>query len=239
MQWTFGPQYCETPLTAAAIGFPVEPFNTYSNLAIILFALLGLFAVGRRSPRSIDLYFLCFLLLATGIGSFFWHGLRERWALSLDVWAGVLFLMALFFLWARRVMPFWQAVIFFVAFFLVTRYFDEINLIPFGRWASIMPAILLFGGYLIYRTAAYAKIAAYLGCVAIGSTLLALTFRTLDRLAVEQFACDAIPIGTHFLWHVFLSGGAFLGILAMLAVARAGLEQARATESVPLSAPAE
>lgn len=239
MQWTFGPQYCETPLGVAAVGFPVEPFNTYSNLAIIFFALLGFFVVGRRAPRSIDLYILCSLLLATGIGSFFWHGLRERWALSLDVWAGVLFLMALFFLWARRVMPLWQAAIFFVAFFLVTRYFDEINLIPFGRWASIMPAVVLFGGYLIYRTVAYAKYGAYLGCAAIGSTLLALTFRTLDRLAVEQLACDVIPIGTHFLWHGFLSAGAFLGILAMIAVARAGVGQAQAGKSVPLSAPAE
>ena len=239
MQWTFGPQYCETPLGVAAVSFPVEPFNTYSNLAIILFALVGFFVVVRRTPRSVDLYVLCSLLLATGVGSFFWHGLRERWALSLDVWAGVLFLMALFFLWARRVMPLWQAAIFFVAFFFVTRYFDEINLIPFGRWASIMPAVLLFGGYLIYRTAAYAKFAAYLGCAAIGSTLLALTFRTLDRLAVEQVACDAVPIGTHFLWHGFLSAGAFLGILAMVVVARAGLGQEQSGDSVPLSAPAE
>jgi len=239
MQWTFGPQYCETPLGATPIGFPVEPFNTYSNLTIIFFALLGFFVVVRRSPRSIDLYILCFLLLATGIGSFFWHGLRERWALSLDVWAGVLFLMALFFLWARRIMPLWQAIIFFAAFFFVTRYFDEINLIPFGRWASIMPAVVLFGGYLIYRSAAYAKYAAYLGGAAIGSTLLALTFRTLDRLAVEQLACDAFPIGTHFLWHGFLSAGAFLGMMAMIAIARSGLEQARTDETAPLSAPAE
>ncbi len=239
MQWTFGPQYCETPLGLAAVSFPVEPFNTYSNLAIILFALVGFVVVGRRAPRSVDLYILCSLLLATGIGSFFWHGLRERWALSLDVWAGVLFLMALFFLWARRVMPLWQAAIFFVAFFFVTRYFDEINLIPFGRWASIMPAVLLFGGYLIYRTWAHAKSGAYLGCFAIGSTLLALTFRTLDRLAVEQAACDVVPTGTHFLWHGFLSAGAFLGILAMVAVVRAGLGQLQTSDSVPLSAPAE
>jgi hypothetical protein len=234
MQWTFGPQYCETPIGAAAVSFPVEPFNTYSNLTIILFALVGFAIVGRRAPRSLDLYILCLLLLATGIGSFFFHGLRERWALSLDVWSGVLFLMALFFLWARRVMPLWQAVVFFAAFFFVTRYFDEIDLIPYGRWASIMPAVLLFGGYLIYRSAAFSKRGVILGCFAICSTLLALTFRTIDGAA-----CDILPVGTHFLWHGFLSAGAFMGILAMLNIIRSGNTQNPAGRSVPLAAPAE
>ena len=36
MQWAYGPQYCETPLGISAVSFPVEPFNTWSNLAIIL-----------------------------------------------------------------------------------------------------------------------------------------------------------------------------------------------------------
>ena len=221
------------------MSFPVEPFNTYSNLTIILFALVGFAIVSWRTPRSIDLYILCTLLLATGIGSFFFHGLREWWALRLDVWAGVLFLMSLFFLWARRVMPLWQAALFFVAFFLVIRYSDEINLVPYGRWASMMPAVLVFGGYLIYRTAAFSKRSVYLGCAAIGSTLLALTFRTLDRMAVDQLACDIFPIGTHFLWHGFLSAGAFLGMLAMIGVVRSQANQS--PEEIPVSAvaPAE
>jgi hypothetical protein len=239
MQWAYGPQYCETPLGISAVSFPVEPFNTWSNLTIILFALVGFAIVSRRAPKSIDLYILCALLLATGIGSFFFHGLREWWALRLDVWAGVLFLMSLFFLWGRRVMPLWQAVILFVAFFLVTRYFDEINLIPYGRWASMMPAVLLFGGYLIYRSAAFSTRSVYLGCVAIGSTLLALTFRTLDRLAVDQAACDIFPIGTHFLWHGFLSAGAFLGMLAMIEIIRSQANQAPSKIPSPVAAPAE
>ena len=236
MQWTGGPQYCETPAFFTRGMFPVEPFNTYSNLTIILFAVIGFLFVIRRAPRAIDLYFLCSVLLVNGLGSFFWHGLRDRTALRIDVNAGLLFLIALFFLWARRVMPLWQAVIFSVAFYFVTVFFDEINLIPYGRWASILPAILLFGSYLIYRTSAHSMPAAYFGTVAIGSAILALTFRTIDR---EQFVCDIFPTGTHFLWHGFLSAGAFLGILAMITVVRAHLGQAQTGESVPLSAPAE
>ncbi len=236
MQSNFGPQYCETPAVYTTGAFPIEPFNTYSNLAIIFFAFLGLAFTLRRAPRAADLYILCALLLATGVGSFFWHGLRERWALSADVWAGVLFLVALFFLWARRVMPLWQAVVFFVAFYLVTKYFDDINLIPYGRWASMMPAIVLFGGYMIYRTVKFSRIAAVFGTIAVASSITALTFRTVDRFAV---VCDTYPIGTHFLWHVFLSAAAFLGILAIIAVVRAGAARSEMVARAPVGAPAE
>ena len=133
-------------------------------------------------------------------------------------------------------MPLWQAVVFSVGFYFATEFFDEINLIPYGRWASMMPAILLFGAYLIYRTSAHSMPAAYFGAAAISSAILALTFRTIDR---EQFVCDITPIGTHFLWHAFLSAAAFLGILAIIAVVRVGVRQDLAGKSEPAVAPAE
>jgi len=239
MQANFGPQYCETPAVFTTGAFPVEPFNTYSNLAIIFFGLLGFAVTLRRAPRAADLYVLSTLLLATGLGSFFWHGLRERWALSADVWSGVLFLMALFFLWARRVMPLWQALLFFIAFYLVSKYFDDIDLIPYGRWASMMPAILIFGGCLIYRTAAFSKSAAIFGTGGVLFAIAALTFRTIDRFPA---ICDAYPIGTHFLWHVLLSSAAFTGILAIIAVSRASraaVAKGEIPARGPLGAPAE
>ena len=236
MQWTGGPQYCETPAGFTPGMFPVEPFNTYSNLSIIFFALIGFAVVIRRTPRAWDLYFLCSVLLVNGVGSFLWHGLRDRVALRVDVNAGLLFLIGLFFLWARRVMPLWQAVLFSVGFYFVAEFFDQIDLVPYGRWASIMPAILLFGSYLIFRTGAYSLPAAYTGAIAIGSAMLALTFRTIDT---EHYVCGVLPNGTHFLWHIFLSAAAFMGLLAMIAVARAGQVQARNGRSAALGAPAE
>jgi len=235
MQWMGGPQYCETPARFVPGDFPVEPFNTYSNLSIILFALVGFYLVVRRVPRAWDFYLLCTILLVNGLGSFFWHGLRDRTALLIDVQAGLLFLIGLFFLWARRVMPLWQSLVFVVAFYLTTSYFDAIDLIPYGRWASMMPAIMLFGAYLIYRTSRYSAFGAYVGSVGIVSALLALTFRTVDT---EHLVCGAVPMGTHFLWHIFLSAAAFTGILAMMAVVRKRETQAASSASVA-GAPAE
>src|SRR5688572_22613488 len=147
MQPTFGPIYCETP---AFIGlFPAEPVNTISNAVIVLFGILAVFMVRRRAPRAYDLYILCFLLIVNGVGSFLWHGTRTRWALTLDVMPGLIFVLALVFFWARRLWSSWQAGLFLAGFYLTLNYLRQIGFAGYGRWASMTPAILVFGAGLI------------------------------------------------------------------------------------------
>src|SRR6185436_2166865 len=105
----FGPQYCETP--AFADGFPVEPANAISSGVIVLYGIAALVLVMRRAPRDVSLYALCALLIVNGVGSILWHGLRTRWALSLDALPAVVFVIIAAFLWARKVAPVWQAAI--------------------------------------------------------------------------------------------------------------------------------
>ena len=71
--------------------------------------------------------------------------------------------------------------------------------------------VILAGIALIAQTYAYSRRAALLGGMALISAIVALTFRTID-LSV----CASLPIGTHFLWHSFLSAGGFLGVLALI-----------------------
>jgi hypothetical protein len=47
----------------------------------------------------------------------------------------------------------------------------------------------------------------------LASALLALVFRTADLLV-----CPYFPLGTHFLWHIFLSLAAFLGVLVLMEI---------------------
>ena len=216
---TFGPMYCETLLYAAGM-FPAEPVNTLSNGAIVLFGILALFTVMRRAPRSYELYLLSFLLIANGLGSFLWHGTRTRWALTLDIWPALIFLFLLVYFWSRRVSPAWQALLVLALFYATAQFLRYSDLVPFGRWASMAPAVILAGTWLVGRTIAYSRHAALLGTAALGSAMLALTFRTVD-----QAACAYIPFGTHFLWHIFLSLGAFLGMMALITLAEAGTER--------------
>ena len=207
---TFGPIYCETPGFVIGV-FPAEPINTFSNLAIIFFSIAAFFLVTRRTPRAIDLYVLCALLLVNGVGSFLWHGTRTRWALSLDVLPALIFVFGFFFIWARRISPVWQALLLLLGFYVLSQFLRSIDFVPYGRWASMMPAVVLFGSWLIWSTWAHSRRAALLGAAALGTALLGLTFRTID-----ETACNYIPFGTHFLWHIFNGAVLYLAMRSLV-----------------------
>ena len=79
------------------------------------------------------------------------------------------------------------------------------------RWVAIAPIVVIASLALIAGTWRHSREAAAYGGVALACALIGLTFRSID-LAV----CSTIPFGTHFLWHSFLSGAGFIGILGML-----------------------
>ncbi len=232
-QFNFGPVYCET-LSATSTSFPVEPMNTISNGVIVLFGLLSLYATIKRAPRAADLYLLAALLVITGIGSGVWHGLRDRFALFFEVQSGLFFMFALIFFWSRRLWSYGGAALFlvlFVAGFAVSRQFWDTSIfgIPLQRWVALAPVVIVAAVALIAQTYVHSKRAAAYGATALGLAIVALIFRTID-LSV----CSAFPIGTHFLWHSFLSFGGFLGVMGLI-----HLPRARGVRAAPATAPAE
>jgi hypothetical protein len=212
-QFSFGPVYCET-LSAVPGSIPVEPLNTMSNGVIVLFGLAGLYFVVKRAPKAVDLYLLCALLVATGIGSGIWHGLRDGDALFWEVRSGLFFLFAFVFCWARRLWSYWGAV---PALFAFNYGYDQSQSMSImgitGRWVAITPLVVAAGTLMVVQTYYRLRRAALLGAIAICLAIIAVTFRTVD-LAV----CDTVPFGTHFLWHSFLSAGGFVGVLTLIAL---------------------
>jgi hypothetical protein len=208
----FGPQYCETPDLITGI-FPVEPANAFSSGVIVLFGIAALIHVIRRAPNSIELYALCALLIVNGVGSVLWHGLRTRWALTLDVTPALIFVVVVAILWARRVAPLWQIAAVgagLVAFAFALRSIDLGMRLP-GRWGAMAPVIVAAALWLIARSYAVSKTAALTGGLALVSALTALTLRSIDSRA-----CEYVPMGTHFLWHIFLSAAAFLCVVTLV-----------------------
>jgi len=221
-QFGFGPPiYCETPDSSVGAVFPIEPANTVSNAVIVMFGLLALYFVIKRTPRAYDLYFLCALLIANGIGSGLWHGLRDRGALIFEVQAGLFVLFGIAFCWSRRLWSYAGAAGFLLAFLVGFRLSQEL-LGSAPRWVAIAPLVIFAGSVLAAQTAFRSKKAAMLGVAGMASSLTALGFRTVDLEA-----CQYILIGTHFLWHMFNSGGAFLAILAMIALQTEGATKRR------------
>jgi hypothetical protein len=205
---TFGPIYCEDALGLTT--FPIEPVNTISNAAIVLFGVASLYYVAKRAPRSVDLYCLGALLVANGIGSALWHGLRQPLTLAFDVAPGLFFLFGFSFCWARRLWSAFAATLLFAGFFLASL-ISGILVAGMPRWVGLAPAVVATALLLIVQTAMRSKSAALWGAAALASTLTALTFRT-----IELDLCNTIPFGTHFLWHIFNSGGAFMGVIALV-----------------------
>ena len=207
--FAFGPIYCED-LHAVAGTFPAEPANTISNAVIVMFGVWTLYLARKRAPHAVDVHLLGALTVINGIGSGLWHGLREPWALALDVLPGLLVLFVLVFCWMRRLSGYIAAAAFAVLFYMGFAFSRQYWTVA-PRWVALAPVVVAAGLWLIGQTALRDKRAALMGLGALGLALTALTFRTIDLQA-----CDTIPIGTHFLWHMFLSGGSFVAILALM-----------------------
>lgn len=224
----FGPTYCETPATITGL-FPVEPANAISSGVIVLFGIAALFLVMRRSPRALEMYGLCALLITNGVGSILWHGLRTRWSLTLDFLPAAIFVLVLAVVWARRVAPWQQVAIAFGAFLAATfalRFVDFGLPMP-GRMAGAALAIVGLGLWLILRSSAISRCAALTGAAGLLSAVLALTFRSADA-----WACATYGVGSHFLWHIFLSTGAFLSLLAVMQLGSGQAAQAKTAEAL-------
>jgi hypothetical protein len=208
---SFGPQYCETPATDS--GFPIEPWNAISSGVIVLYGIAALVLVTRRRPRDLSLYVLCALLIVNGTGSVLWHGLRERWALNLDWMPAVAFVIFAAFLWARKVAPLWQAALVGIGLVLLPFALFRFDIYVPGVSRMLTSAIVIAaaGVWLVTRTYFTSRDAALVGGLALASAVAALSFRLLDARA-----CEYVPFGSHFLWHVFLSTAAFLCMVLLV-----------------------
>jgi len=157
------------------------------------------------------------LTVFTGIGSGMWHGFRDGQWLFWEATSGLIFLFVFIFCWARRLWSVPGAAVFLGAFYAGFR-LSQPYWGRFQRWVAIAPIVVIASLALIAGTWRHSRQAAAYGAVALASALTALTFRSID-LAV----CSTIPFGTHFLWHSFLSGAGFIGVLGMLKMRERGV----------------
>jgi hypothetical protein len=210
-----GPLYCETPL--AAFSFPAEPVNFFTNAVIVAFGLIAFYLSYRQKGRY-DVWALATLLTLTGIGSFLWHGLRTPLSLTLDVVPGLMFLLLFVFVWARRIWGTYRSLFFLFGFLVATMGLSYLTqlIVPYrGPPIGVVLAVIGASAYLIVKTRAQYGVVAWWGVASVLLSLVAYFFRSIDL-----YTCSVIPFGTHFLWHMFLSGGAFVGILLILEIDR-------------------
>lgn len=175
-----------------------EPVNALTNLAFILAAvLIGLRHRGHARPLG---RLLTGVLFVIGVGSWLFHTYANALTGLMDVLPIVAFILIYVFAASRDFLDLrpWLAGVVtagFIPYAMLT--VPVFALIPgIGSSASYAPVPLLIGIYaaLLHRRAPDTARGLAIGAAIL---ILSLTFRTLD-----EPLCAAIPLGTHFLWHV-------------------------------------
>lgn len=194
--------YCER--TDAS--FWSEPLNAATNLSFLLAAAFCWRFLDVRHDRGIRL--LTILLAVIGIGSFLFHTFAQPWAGLADVLPIQAFILVYIHLATVRFFkaPPWAgfaSAAVFIPAAAGTSALIESLVGPLNGSTAYLPVLLVISIYV-------ALVGRYdrrtLGGLALGEAILALSlfFRTIDAEV-----CMAIPIGTHFLWH--LLNGVLLG----------------------------
>jgi hypothetical protein len=208
MDWTRQiDAYCER----LGPDFWSEPVNAWTNgafVAVGLAALVVLWRAGQRDPVAVA---LAALTVAIGVGSFLFHTFATGWAALADVLPIQAFMLLYVGAALHRFagLGLWWSVlgvaVFLIASPLVSAAASRLIGDAMNRSEMYLPALLALlgvGGWLARRghRAGRALLAAA------GLFVVSVFFRSID-MAV----CAAVPLGTHFLWH--LLNAAVLGVL--------------------------
>ena len=177
--------YCER----TAVGIFNEPLGLISNVAFLIAA----FYLSRQSRQSIASYLLIAWLSMIGIGSGLFHAFATTATLLMDVIPiQGLILTAIWVLYAIHLKWKWWVVFGLMALCVLVS--AELPRNWLNGSAGYLPAwILLMIAATLHQPGLSRR---YL----LMATLLfpiSLTFRSIDNLL-----CQAIPSGTHFMWHV-------------------------------------
>ena len=199
-----GSLYAETNLNHII----VEPWNALSSLVFLLPAIYWAYKIRKEYKDNLFICLCVILLSLGGIGSTLFHAFRSS---SILLWMDVLPILVLTlavstFFWQKLFKNIWVTV-FIVAFTFFMRRFVVVSDLFSAHTATNVSYFI--GGtaiflplLLVLAKTGFSK----LNIVVISILLfcLALFFREIDARDL-----DLLPMGTHFLWHIFCAWGAY------------------------------
>jgi hypothetical protein len=185
--------YCER----LGPGFWAEPVNALTNLAFVLAAI---WMAGRLRGSGLRLAWgLVVLLGLIGAGSFLFHSFATGWAALADVIAIAAFVLVFVFATHRDIIggPRWTAWLAVPGFVIFAALSGQVfaALPPFAVSAAYWPVVLAL---VLYAVALRRQRAVARG-FGVGAAILTLS---LIARSIDMTLCDALPVGTHFAWHL-------------------------------------
>lgn len=179
-----------------------EPLNTLTNLGFVIAAIMLLkYMLSIREDLKgfwiWDIYLLVFMTFCIGIASFFFHTMPSPFTEMADMAFIVTFIVIYFTSALFRIAKcnWLQAFIGLVAYaggthMLVTAFPNAMN--DSIGYLSSMTALIIFALHLNMKRRFSARKFLVASIIGVAS----LFFRSVDN-----YVCDMIPFGTHFLWH--------------------------------------
>lgn len=197
-----GPIYSETDTNR----FIAEPWNAWSSLFILFPAVYWTFKLRGRYREYPFITFCIPLLFLGGLGSTLYHAFRNsRLLLLLDIVPTALLTLSLAIYFWIKVLPRWWWVIPVIGISIILRtggwyYFSGqagVN-VSYGITGAtlIIPTLLL-----LHQTRLAHSRYIFISTICF---ILSLVFRQADNWYISL-----LPMGTHFLWHIFSGIGAF------------------------------
>lgn len=208
--------YCETP--AFVSGFPAEPVNTWTNLAIVMAGILGMYVAHTCSQRSSGPMAVAISLFVTGWMSFWWHGTRDVFAFAADAGAGQITFLVMLGFWLRLIFPRWGVIGAFIVIIALTGVQGMAMAgvrHQSGELTWLLVAVLFVASVaLAARTWQVSPRAGKFATAMIAAATIAIVSRTTD--AAGGAVCQMIPVGIHWAWHLGMSVAALMSIFMLI-----------------------
>lgn len=189
-----------------------EPLNAVTNLAFLVAAALLARALVRDPPASGARVCWMFagLVAVIGVGSGLFHTLATRWAMLADVIPIALFILLYTWFALRRfaAAPAWACALGVLAVLGIAAAVPALTGFRGGSYVAALIALIGIGGFLRFGRGHPAGAALL---AAAGVFVVSLALRTIDYPV-----CDALPVGTHYWWHILNAVVLYLVTRAMI-----------------------
>ncbi len=174
-----------------------EPVNAVSNIAFLFAAAAAYWSWRRSGRRDPAVLALIGVVVLIGFGSFTFHTVATRGAILLDVGPIGIFIYGYFLLALRRFLHLaWPLAIagllgFVVLSTVVTDQAPRTVLNGSSGYLPALVALVAIGGMV--RATPWGR------AMLLSATIfvVSIALRTIDL-----DICNAVPLGTHFLWHI-------------------------------------
>lgn len=193
-------------------GLLAEPINAITNIAFFIAAFFAYRLAQKEDSLTKQSITLIALIFVMGVGSSLFHTFATLWAMISDVLPILLFQIFFIIFYSRKIMGlnWWKVGGLLVLFVALMQGAMQLPREWLNGTLEYAPALIFLVALGVYhaQNATRERFGLFLTAAVF---VVSMTLRSID-----MHVCEALPIGTHFLWHclnglvLYLSARAYI-----------------------------